>query len=65
MGNVDRDLMDYYYIYNLKQSLYFMKTGGIVPEDIGVNPNTKMIYFKFKKCTESQSIFENWRNRKR
>lgn len=50
--------MDYYYIYNLKQALFFIKN-DVIPIDIGIGKK-KEVYHKFIKDDKFININKRW-----
>lgn len=54
--------MEYYYIYNRKQALFFIKNGAI-PIDIGVGKK-RDVYHKFAKDKLTENLNNKWRNNK-
>lgn len=49
-----------FYIYNLKQALYFINHGASV-EDIGVGGKGD-VYHKFPRNEETEKIFTQWKD---
>lgn len=51
--------MEYYYIYNRKQALFFIQNGAI-PINIGVGKN-RDVYHKFMKNDLTEKLNNKWR----
>lgn len=54
--------MEYYYIYNRKQALFFIQNGAI-PIDIGVG-KYRDVYHKFVRDNLVEKLNDKWRSNK-
>jgi len=55
-------MSDYFYIYNLRQSMYFIAS-GLPLLDIGVGAH-RDVFHKFARNEESERVFEEWNKNK-
>lgn len=54
--------MNYFYIYNLKQALFFLEQGAAVTD---INLNKGKVFHKFERNAQAEAIFTMWCNNKR